>query len=63
MSHALGLHVVAEGVSNAHLQALVSGLGCEAAQGFYWARPAPADDFAGWWRKAERLDVGAPRAR
>jgi diguanylate cyclase (GGDEF)-like protein/PAS domain S-box-containing protein len=57
MSHALGLQVVAEGVSAAHLQVLVSDLGCEAAQGFYWARPVPAEEFAGWWRQAARPDV------
>jgi len=63
MSHALGLHVVAEGVSAARLQALVSDLGCEAAQGFYWARPVPAKEFAGWWRRAERADEGPSRAQ
>ena len=55
MSHAMGLSTVAEGVSSARLQALVSGLGCELAQGFYWARPMPALELAAWWRGAERL--------
>ena len=54
MGHAMGLSVVAEGVSTSHLGARVSSMGCDAAQGFYWARPAPAGDFADWWRKAAR---------
>jgi len=52
MSHAMGLHVVAEGVSNARLRDLIVELGCEAAQGFFWARPMPAGEFEQWWREA-----------
>ena len=55
MSHAIGLRVVAEGVSSARLQPLVAALGCEAAQGFFWAEPMPAPEFADWWRAAQRL--------
>ncbi len=54
MGHAMGLSVLAEGVSTSHLGARVSSMGCDAAQGFYWARPAPAQEFADWWRKAAR---------
>jgi len=57
MGHAMGLSVVAEGVSTARLGDQVSSLGCDAAQGFYWARPTPAEEFADWWRK-----VGRPAA-
>ncbi|HTV12533.1 MAG TPA: EAL domain-containing protein [Acidimicrobiales bacterium] len=59
MSHALGLSVVAEGVSDGYLQGLVSELGCEAAQGFYWSMPQPAREFAAWWLKAEQAGLGA----
>lgn len=52
MSHAMGLRVVAEGVSERALNESVSRLGCDLAQGFYWARPMPAEKFAAWWRKA-----------
>ena len=48
MSHAIGLRVVAEGVSSARLQPLVAALGCGAAQGFFWAEPMPAPEFADW---------------
>jgi diguanylate cyclase (GGDEF)-like protein/PAS domain S-box-containing protein len=50
MGHALGLNVVAEGVSDRRLQELVAGLGCDTAQGFYWTKPLPPEDFANWWR-------------
>jgi diguanylate cyclase (GGDEF)-like protein/PAS domain S-box-containing protein len=53
MSHAMGLGVVAEGVSDPLLQALVAALGCDTAQGFHRAAPMPADEFAKWWRRAE----------
>jgi EAL domain-containing protein (putative c-di-GMP-specific phosphodiesterase class I) len=38
----LGLGTVAEGVETAEQARLLRGLGCERAQGFYFARPAPA---------------------
>jgi EAL domain-containing protein (putative c-di-GMP-specific phosphodiesterase class I) len=53
MSHAMGLRVVAEGVSTETLAAIVSTMGCDAAQGYVWARPMPAQEFAGWCRDAE----------
>ncbi|MHB8440087.1 MAG: bifunctional diguanylate cyclase/phosphodiesterase [Acidimicrobiales bacterium] len=52
MARALGLGVVAEGVSSADLARRVAVLGCDSAQGFYWAKPMPADQFAAWWAEA-----------
>ena len=47
LAHALGLRVVAEGVeSEAQLSALVA-LGCDEAQGYFFAPPQPADDLRG----------------
>jgi EAL domain-containing protein (putative c-di-GMP-specific phosphodiesterase class I) len=61
MSHALGLHVVAEGVSSEGLRSRVVELGCDLSQGFLWAKPMPAAEFAAWWRLAlERALVGTP---
>jgi diguanylate cyclase (GGDEF)-like protein/PAS domain S-box-containing protein len=54
MSHALGLDVVAEGVSSPLLVDTVVALGCDRAQGFHWARPMAVDQFAEWWLEAER---------
>ncbi|HTW07445.1 MAG TPA: EAL domain-containing protein [Acidimicrobiales bacterium] len=52
MSHAMGLRVVAEGVSSEGMVTATTTLGCELAQGFYWARPMPAAEFADWWQAA-----------
>ena len=52
MSHALGLSVVAEGVSDERLQKLVSAMGCDEAQGYYWSPPLPPLEFVRWWREA-----------
>jgi diguanylate cyclase (GGDEF)-like protein/PAS domain S-box-containing protein len=53
MSRALGLAVVAEGIETREQLASLQALGCEYAQGYYFARPlTPA--------KAERLLAGVP---
>jgi diguanylate cyclase (GGDEF)-like protein/PAS domain S-box-containing protein len=52
MSHAMGLRVIAEGVSSESLRAKVAAMGCDLAQGFFWSEPKPASDFAAWWREA-----------
>ena len=45
LAHKLGLRVVAEGVeTEAELQA-IRAMGCDEAQGFLLARPAPAHTF------------------
>lgn len=44
LAHALGMNVVAEGVETIeHLEALQT-FGCDYLQGFYFARPLPADE-------------------
>lgn len=45
LGHALGLHVVAEGVETENQAALLRDLGCDIFQGFLYARPMPAGDF------------------
>ena len=45
MSHVLGLTVVAEGVETADQHTEVGALGCDSCQGYYFARPMPADDL------------------
>jgi len=41
--HSLGLETVAEGVERAEQRAHLLALGCRLAQGYYFARPAPAE--------------------
>jgi EAL domain-containing protein (putative c-di-GMP-specific phosphodiesterase class I) len=45
MARGLALGTVAEGVETAQQAAAVAALGCEHAQGYYFARPAPAADI------------------
>jgi diguanylate cyclase (GGDEF)-like protein len=47
MGHALGLQVVAEGVERPEQAALLGALGCDAAQGHLFGRPAEGPPF---WR-------------
>ncbi len=44
----LGLRVVAEGVETAEDAAWLAESGCDLAQGFYFARPMPADALTAW---------------
>ena len=42
LAHVLGLTVTAEGVETQEQRDAVSAMGCDAAQGFFYARPMPA---------------------
>jgi diguanylate cyclase (GGDEF)-like protein/PAS domain S-box-containing protein len=48
LGHALGLEVVAEGIETAADLAVVKGSGIEVGQGYYFARPLPAEDLVTW---------------
>jgi EAL domain-containing protein (putative c-di-GMP-specific phosphodiesterase class I) len=48
LAGALGLRVVAEGVEDERAWRLLHAAGCEAAQGWFYARPLPADEVANW---------------
>lgn len=46
MAASLGLHVVAEGIEDAQQLAVLREMGCGFGQGYYFAQPVPAADFA-----------------
>lgn len=48
MAHALGLQVVAEGVETAAQRDLLLEAGCDYAQGYWFAKPMPAEALAEW---------------
>jgi len=45
MAHALGIQVIAEGVETELQRDLLAAIGCDFAQGYFYARPMPAHDF------------------
>jgi EAL domain-containing protein (putative c-di-GMP-specific phosphodiesterase class I) len=48
LAHALGLRMVAEGVEDERAAMLLAALGCDLAQGFWFARPMGAREFHEW---------------
>ena len=55
LAHGLGMKVVAEGVETAEAIALLTGMGCDYAQGYHVARPMPLADL-----KSFLVDFEAP---
>lgn len=56
LAHRLKLKVVAEGVEDARLWSQLVRMGCDQAQGYYVARPLPAEQIAAWltgWMQAK----------
>ncbi|MEB3162339.1 MAG: EAL domain-containing protein, partial [Prochlorothrix sp.] len=48
LAHALDLKVVAEGIESAEEQHFLHGLGCDALQGYYIARPLSRAKATQW---------------
>jgi PAS domain S-box-containing protein len=46
--HALGLTITAEGVETAEQMRILTGLGCDLAQGFLWTPPLAHDEILRW---------------
>ncbi|AJP70629.1 putative bifunctional diguanylate cyclase/phosphodiesterase [Sphingomonas hengshuiensis] len=49
LSHGLGYRVVAEGVETAEMVGILMAMGCDEAQGYFFARPMEASDFERWF--------------
>ncbi|SCL52371.1 diguanylate cyclase (GGDEF) domain-containing protein [Micromonospora citrea] len=48
LAKALGLRVVAEGVEDERTWRMLHAAGCDAAQGWFYARPMPAGELVAW---------------
>jgi len=48
VAHAFGLRALAEGVEEAEAVQLLAELGCDAIQGWYFAKAMPAEEALGW---------------
>ena len=55
LAHGLGLTVVAVGVETAEALAVLGGLGCDAAQGYFMARPMPPSQLLDFLGQADDL--------
>lgn len=58
LAHNLNLTVTAEGVEDAETFEWLSRLGCDYAQGYYFSRALPADDFLAWVRNSQWKSAG-----
>jgi diguanylate cyclase (GGDEF)-like protein/PAS domain S-box-containing protein len=58
LAHTLGLTVTVEGVENRDQADRLAGLGCDMAQGWYFARAVSGDDIASVLRTAGRPTLG-----
>jgi EAL domain-containing protein (putative c-di-GMP-specific phosphodiesterase class I) len=59
LAHSLGLRMVAEGVENGHVFRALARVGCDEAQGYYLARPLPADELERWFAAREEHAMAA----
>jgi diguanylate cyclase (GGDEF)-like protein len=59
LGHNLGLHTVAEGIEDHDTWQQLASLCCDSAQGYYLAKPMPAEHFHTWLRHT-RTPPGQP---
>jgi diguanylate cyclase (GGDEF)-like protein len=58
LARTLGLSTVAEGVEDEATLHILEELGCDEAQGFFFARPKAAEECIAWIRSRNRTKVG-----
>jgi len=56
LGRSLGLRVVAEGVESAAARDALAAMGCDQAQGYFYARAMPAEAFEPWLDGADERD-------
>jgi EAL domain-containing protein (putative c-di-GMP-specific phosphodiesterase class I) len=54
IAHACGLGVIAEGIETQEAAVAVKRLGCQTAQGYFYARPLPEMEFVSWYESRSR---------
>ncbi len=59
LAGALGLRVVAEGVEDERTWRLLHAAGCHVAQGWFYARPMPAEDLVTWLARYRPISPAA----
>jgi len=60
LAGALGLRVVAEGVEDERTWRLLHAVGCHVAQGWFYARPMPADELVTWLSRYRAVNPNGP---
>jgi diguanylate cyclase (GGDEF)-like protein len=60
LAQACGMRTLAEGVETVEQLALTATLGCTLAQGYYIARPMPADELRSWLQERAVIGIRKP---
>jgi diguanylate cyclase (GGDEF)-like protein len=60
LGHSLGLQVVAEGIEDTRMAALMASSGCDLVQGFLILPPVPAGELAEWCRQPQMWTRSLP---
>lgn len=55
MAHSLGLTIIGEGVEDESQSSFLKQEGCDSAQGYFYSRPLPAEEFIEWLKTNHHL--------